>query len=62
MHVDHCIETIRKNLMCTADVTPFFTIMDDTAKSGKRPDFNTQHKCRNFDKLKDWMRGHTAIP
>ncbi|PLB50808.1 hypothetical protein P170DRAFT_425110 [Aspergillus steynii IBT 23096] len=60
-HVDHCIETIRLNLMCVGDVTPFLTISSPSRPLGELPDFNTKHKCRNFTKLQEWMR-QNSIP
>ncbi|KAK1973380.1 hypothetical protein LZ30DRAFT_611001 [Colletotrichum cereale] len=58
MHLDHCIEILRMSLMCTADVTPVLAWMDPEAPLGKRADFSTFHRCRNFDKIKDWMSRH----
>ncbi|KAH0422891.1 hypothetical protein CcaCcLH18_12543 [Colletotrichum camelliae] len=53
-HIDHCIETIRKSLMCTADVTPVVFEKDSSRASGSKSDFNLRRKCRNFDKIQDW--------
>lgn len=58
MHVDHCIEALRLQLMCNADVTPLLIAVDD----GKDPmgvaDFNTHHKCRNWDQIVAWQDAH----
>ncbi|KAK1973944.1 hypothetical protein LZ30DRAFT_814329 [Colletotrichum cereale] len=59
-HVDHCIETIRLNLMCAGDVTPFLVTLDPKNKLGESADFETLHKCRNFAKLADWSKTHVA--
>ncbi|KAH8879266.1 hypothetical protein GQ53DRAFT_855067 [Thozetella sp. PMI_491] len=61
MHVDHCIETLRITLMCHGDVTPILVLSDPTAPLGARADFNTHHKCRNFDKISDWITEHKAV-
>ncbi|KAI8305827.1 hypothetical protein K4K61_005008 [Colletotrichum sp. SAR11_59] len=53
-HIDHCIETIRKSLMCTADVTPVVFEKDPSRASGSKSDFNLWRKCRNFDRIQDW--------
>ncbi|EFQ24894.1 hypothetical protein CGRA01v4_06855 [Colletotrichum graminicola] len=53
IHVDHCIEALRISLMCFADVTPLFVRLGGPL--GKRADFETHHKCRNFTKIEQWM-------
>ncbi|KAJ9143375.1 Tat pathway signal sequence [Pleurostoma richardsiae] len=53
-HVDHCIETIRKSLMCTSDVTPVVFIKDPSRASGGKSDFNLRRKCRNFQRIQEW--------
>nr|A0A142I736.1 RecName: Full=UstYa family oxidase phomYc'; AltName: Full=Phomopsin biosynthesis cluster protein Yc'a [Diaporthe leptostromiformis]AMR44288.1 DUF3328 protein [Diaporthe leptostromiformis] len=53
-HIDHCIETIRKSIMCASDVTPVVFQLDDSRKSGFKSDFNMRRTCRNFDKIQDW--------
>ncbi|KAK2779161.1 hypothetical protein CKAH01_11420 [Colletotrichum kahawae] len=60
LHVDHCIETIRLNLMCAGDVTPFLVTLDPQNKLGESPDFETLHRCRKFDKLAEWSKSHVA--
>ncbi|TQS33910.1 hypothetical protein Golomagni_05730 [Golovinomyces magnicellulatus] len=63
MHVDHCIEALRLSLMCYADVTPMLIIRDESRALGSFADFNTHHKCRNFDKLVEYVdRTGTDIP
>jgi len=56
-HLDHCIEMIRQNLMCVADVG---VISYDWISGWEVPfpDFNTYHKCRNFDAILDWTTSH----
>lgn len=53
-HVDHCLETLRISLMCTADVTPILITMDPVSPLGGYPDFETIHRCRNIDNLLEW--------
>ncbi|KAJ5772117.1 hypothetical protein N7520_002646 [Penicillium odoratum] len=54
MHLDHCIEMIRQSLMCTADLGLMtYNFVEFRAEAW--PDFNTLHKCRDFDKVHDWM-------
>jgi len=60
MHVDHCLETLRLVLMCNADVTPSLLIKNADKPEGHEADFNTFHKCRNFDRIMDWQEQHNA--
>ncbi|KAB8230025.1 hypothetical protein ETB97_006249 [Aspergillus alliaceus] len=62
MHLDHCIELLRINLMCVADVTPLLFVEDPNAFQGKTPDFNTMHKCRNFWEIREWVFDNMALP
>jgi len=57
MHLDHCVEIIRQNLMCSGDVG---MITYEWVKGFSRPypDFNTWHQCRNLDKILDWGNQH----
>ena len=59
MHVDHCIESLRIALQCWGDVTPLLMRLGGPA--GARADFNTHHKCRNFDKLEDWIDNNWTV-
>ncbi|KAK3191251.1 hypothetical protein K4F52_002841 [Lecanicillium sp. MT-2017a] len=56
LHIDHCVETIRLSLMCYGDVTP--VLFHDTPRDGmpRIPDLNVHQKCRNFDKIVDFVR------
>ncbi|KAJ5893246.1 hypothetical protein N7495_004937 [Penicillium taxi] len=63
-HVDHCIETIRLALMCNADVTPYL-LYEKEAEPGSdvpaREDFQAFHKCKNFDRLLDWVNTNGVV-
>lgn len=56
MHVDHCLESIRLTLMCSGDITPVLFVYDETRPSGMRPDFNSHHKCRDFNSIVDYIK------
>ena len=60
LHVDHCIEAIRLDLMCAGDVAPFLAIVDPKLKLGESPDFETLYRCRKFDKLVAWSKTYVA--
>ncbi|TGO45334.1 hypothetical protein BOTNAR_0678g00070 [Botryotinia narcissicola] len=52
---DHCIEALRMNLMCTADMTPspiWYSPSIDKLESN----FEVVHSCRNFQPLLKWAR------
>lgn len=59
MHVDHCIESLRIALMCWGDVTPLLIRLGGPA--GAKADFNTHHRCRNFDKLENWIDNNWTV-
>lgn len=48
-HVHHCLDTLRQDLMCTADDTP----MPGVAKPHEVGNGQVR-MCRNFDKLVEW--------
>ncbi|GAW23851.1 hypothetical protein ANO14919_134280 [Xylariales sp. No.14919] len=60
MHVDHCIETLRLQLMCNADLTPMLVLKDDSRAIGAKADFNVHHKCRRWERVVEWQRIHTT--
>ncbi|EHA54043.1 hypothetical protein MCOR27_006993 [Pyricularia oryzae] len=62
-HVDHCIETLRMNLMCQSDIGMFtFRLYPEYgyADDDYWPDFSTLHTCRNFEDIRQWAIDNTA--
>ncbi|KAF1912993.1 hypothetical protein BDU57DRAFT_589758 [Ampelomyces quisqualis] len=59
-HLDHCVETLRMNLMCMADVN-VFTFHPVEGGEGYRPDYESAHVCRNFEGIRKWAVEH-AVP
>lgn len=57
---DHCIEMLRQNIMCNADVG---IIPHHWIKQSPDPfaNFNTWHKCRDIGSVERWIEEH-AIP
>jgi len=53
IHLDHCIEMLRQLIMCTGDVG-LITFDWVEGRDIPYPDFNTVHKCRDFDSLLEW--------
>ncbi|KAG2126596.1 hypothetical protein DEU56DRAFT_915983 [Suillus clintonianus] len=57
LHLDHCLEMIRQNIMCSADVT-MITWDWVQGHSVPYPNFNTRHQCRNIEKIMNWNIEH----
>ncbi|CCM01727.1 uncharacterized protein FIBRA_03793 [Fibroporia radiculosa] len=56
-HMDHCLEMLRQNLMCHADIA--LITYDWVADFPKPfPDFSTVHQCRDFTKIQEWERAN----
>ncbi|KAI5855374.1 hypothetical protein BZA05DRAFT_334278, partial [Tricharina praecox] len=53
-HVDHCIDVLRQKIMCDADVS-VITYSWVEGREHVLPDFSNTHRCRNFDKVRDWV-------
>lgn len=53
----HCLDIIRQQLMCTADVGVFGQVWyRPLGEKGIESfvDFNTNHKCRNYEDIRRW--------
>lgn len=44
--------------MCTADVGVFGQVWVHKDHPEPFVDFNTEHKCRNFDEIRQWAEDH----
>ncbi|KAK4897884.1 hypothetical protein LTR49_027919 [Elasticomyces elasticus] len=55
-HLGHCLDILRQQLMCTFDTSVFgqWWVKD----VGPFVDFNTKHRCKNFDAFHEWVRAH----
>ncbi|KAF2111192.1 hypothetical protein BDV96DRAFT_603315 [Lophiotrema nucula] len=49
-HLDHCADVLRQKLMCDADAN-LITYNWIQNHYAPKPNFNVQHKCRNYDSL-----------
>ncbi|KAE8444189.1 hypothetical protein EG329_000786 [Mollisiaceae sp. DMI_Dod_QoI] len=53
MHTDHCLEILRMNVQCNADVGVFtFYLLEGDPLPW--PELNSWHQCRNFNAVRDW--------
>lgn len=46
--------------MCTADVGVSCQVCWNREEPVAYPDFNTRHKCRNFEDIRQWAFEHQA--
>ncbi|KIN03061.1 hypothetical protein OIDMADRAFT_18524 [Oidiodendron maius Zn] len=54
IHADHCLDALREQLMCTADIgiLPYIRVK---GKDRSYPDFlAAPHMCRNFEDIRSW--------
>ncbi|ETN43878.1 uncharacterized protein HMPREF1541_11009 [Cyphellophora europaea CBS 101466] len=58
LHVTHCLDILRQQLMCHADVGVFGQVWYRPSPDDEIPapfvDFNTPHKCRNYEDIRKW--------
>ncbi|KAF2015661.1 hypothetical protein BU24DRAFT_441254 [Aaosphaeria arxii CBS 175.79] len=59
-HVTHCLDILRQQLMCTVDVGVLGQVWYEPPGKPLQAfvDFNTRHKCRNFENIRDWAEVH----
>ncbi|KAH9215776.1 hypothetical protein DL95DRAFT_388397 [Leptodontidium sp. 2 PMI_412] len=53
-HVSHCLDIIRQQLMCTPDTGLLGQIWWDREYPQAFVDFNTEHKCKDFEGIRRW--------
>jgi len=53
MHTDHCLEILRMNIQCNADIG-LFTFYMEEGDPLPWPELNSWHTCRNFDQIREW--------
>ncbi|KAK4170117.1 hypothetical protein QBC43DRAFT_249171 [Cladorrhinum sp. PSN259] len=59
-HVDHCLESLRQEILCSADVNVY--TLKWTKHSRFKPTVKVPqpHACVDWDALHEWMRGRAA--
>ncbi|RAL04533.1 oxidase ustYa family protein [Aspergillus ibericus CBS 121593] len=55
-HVTHCLDILRQQLMCSVDVGVLGQVWVHPDHPEPFVDFNTEHKCRNFDQIREWAQ------
>lgn len=53
-HIQHCIDYLRKSIMCNADLT--IEVRNDTLEGVTG--FGTVHRCVDYQNLLDWVKLH----
>ncbi|RKF73861.1 hypothetical protein GcC1_087020 [Golovinomyces cichoracearum] len=53
-HVSHCVDILRQQLMCTPNTSLLGQVWWDRRAPKAFVDFNTEHKCRNFEAIRAW--------
>jgi len=51
--IDHCIDQLRQNIMCSSDVTLIGFRWDERDRA-PQPVFQGMHQCRSFDAIDAW--------
>ncbi|KAH8807208.1 hypothetical protein F5884DRAFT_788773 [Xylogone sp. PMI_703] len=59
-HVTHCLDILRQQLMCTVDTGMLGQIWWNKTHPNAYPDFNTEHKCKNFETVRKWAEERQA--
>lgn len=57
VHVDHCVNSVRQSLMCSADISTIHWSWVEEDQFWEA-DPQTVHTCRNFEAIRDWAFGN----
>ena len=61
VHVTHCLDILRQQLMCVPDVGVLGQVwykLEDMPQPMPFVDFNTEHRCRDFEGVRAWAERH----
>jgi len=62
LHISHCVDMLRQVLMCNVDTGVLGQVWANREKPAAFPDFNTEHKCKNYDAVRQWAEKLQAPP
>lgn len=62
LHVTHCLDIIRQTLMCNVDTGVLGQVWAGGESPAAFPDFNTKHRCKNYDDVRKWAEKLQAPP
>ncbi|KAK4206825.1 hypothetical protein QBC37DRAFT_476789 [Rhypophila decipiens] len=60
LHLDHCLESLRQQLLCSADVNIYTLRWTPHSKTKPSIQIPQAHACVNWDHLHSWMLGRAA--
>ncbi|KAL6909222.1 hypothetical protein GGI43DRAFT_429816 [Trichoderma evansii] len=61
-HIQHCMDSIRQSLMCTADLTPIPEAYTAYKPNGSlEPIFQVFHTCRDFKAIQKWAKTRDSL-
>jgi hypothetical protein len=55
-HISHCLDALRRQVLCDADDTPRAVQRELDGVSG----VGQYRQCRDWSRLEEWAKGHTA--
>lgn len=53
-HLAHCLDIVRQQLICQPDTGLLGQVWWNPSAPTAFVDFNTEHKCKNFDAIRQW--------
>jgi hypothetical protein len=65
IHTTHCLDILRQVLMCTPDTGILGQVWwQPKGEPSPMPfvDFNTQHRCRDYQAVREWAEEHQIPP
>ena len=57
-HLNHCLHSLRQAISCHSDISVGVWQWEDSL-SDYKPNFRTEHTCRNFEKIQEWARSRS---
>jgi hypothetical protein len=65
VHTTHCLDILRQVLMCNPDVGVLGQVWwqpESESKPSPFVDFNTKHRCRDYEGVRAWAEAHQLPP
>jgi hypothetical protein len=65
VHTTHCLDILRQVLMCNPDVGVLGQVWwqpQDEDSPSAFVDFNTVHRCRDYEAVRSWAEAHQLPP
>ena len=56
---DHCLEVMRRSVLCNPDLTPYEIFWKDSRKTGMTLRAGAQRKCIDFNAIKNFAKSRT---